>query len=637
MWKRLREIALKWSPVLITAPTVAVLIIGMRSLGWLQLWEWAVWDDFWRRRPLEPKDPHIVIVTIDEPDIQHVGQWPMTDGQLAQLLQNIKEQEPRAIGMDLYRDLAVEPGHQQLVEVFKSTPHLIGIQKVVGDTQGRAVDPPPFLQELNQIGAADLLIDADGKIRRGLLSLKQENGETIYGLGLSLALMYLEGSGIELYAVDADRGKVGLGQAVFVPFQKNDGGYVDADAGGYQIVLNFRGPLEAFQSISLTDVLTNRIPPDLMRDRIILIGAKASSLNDLFYTPYNSRTRFDRTPGVVIHANIISQIVGAATKGRPLIQYWSEPMEWLWIFVWSGLGAILAWKMPAMQWIAGICLVLGASLVMSTYLAFLRGWWIPVVPPLLALAGSVVAIGGYIVNLERRERQMLMNLFGRNVSPKIAEAIWTDRHKLLEEGRLAGHNLTATVLFTDIKGFGAIAQQMEPAELMSWLNEYMNTMADIVFQYDGVVDKFIGDKVMASFGVPIPRTTQSEIALDAIAAVSCAREMGQKLRQLNQQWHASGLPTVAMHIGIATGTVVAGSLGSRQRLNYTTLGDTVNIASALERYDKSKHGGVCLILVSPQTYFHIQNSFPTQVIGTISLKGRSQPLKVHQVLLDNFS
>lgn len=631
----MRELAEKWSPVSIAAPSVAVLIVGMRSVGLLQLGEWEVWDNYWRWRPLEPKDPHIVIVTIDEPDIKHVGQWPMTDGQLAQLIKNIKEQEPRAIGMDLYRDLAVEPGHQQLVEVFKSTPNLIGIQKVVGNVQGRAVEPPPLLGKLNQIGAADLVIDADGKIRRGLLSLKQENGETIYGLGLRLALMYLEGSGIELYAVDGSPGKVGLGQAVFVPFQKNDGGYVDADDGGYQIVLNFRGPLENFHSISLTDVLKNNIPADLMRDRIVLIGANATSLNDLFYTPYNSRTRFDRTPGVVIHANIISQIVLAATEGRSLIKSWSEPMEWLWIFIWSGLGAILAWKLPAMEWIAGICLVLGASLVLSTYLAFLQGWWIPVVPPLLALTGSVVALGGYIVNMERRERQMLMNLFGRNVSPKIADAIWQDRHKLLEEGRLAGHHLTATVLFADLKGFGAIAEQMDPTELMSWLNEYMNTMADIVFQYDGVVDKFIGDQVMAVFGVPIPRTEASEIALDAIAAVSCARQMGRKLRQLNQQWRSSGLPNVAMHIGIATGTVVAGSLGSRQRLNYTTLGDTVNIAAALERYDKSKHGGVCLILVSPETYFYIQKQFPTQIIGTISLKGRSQPLKIHQVLLDD--
>ncbi|MBC6479599.1 MAG: adenylate/guanylate cyclase domain-containing protein [Hormoscilla sp. GM7CHS1pb] len=447
--------------------------------------------------------------------------------------------------------------------------------------------------------------------------------------------MYLEGSPIELYAIDAARGKVGLGQAVFVPFQKNDGGYVDADAGGYQILLNFRGPLENFESISLTDVLTNSIPQDLMRDRIVLIGAKASSLNDLFYTPYNSRTRFDRTPGVVIHANIISQILLAATAGRPRIQFWPEPIEWLWIFVWSSLGAILAWKLLAIQWIVSICLVLGASLVLSAYLLFLQGWWIPVVPPLLALAGGVVAIGGYIINRVRRERQMLMNIFGRDVSPKIANAILRKRHKFLEEGRLAGHRLTATVLFTGLKGFSAIAEWMEPAELMSWLNEYTNTMAELVFQYDGVVDKFIGDRVMASFGIPISRTTRSQIAKDAISAVSCALQMALKLRQLNQQWLVSGLPTVTMQIGIATGTVVAGSLGSRQRLNYTTLGDPVNIASVLEGYDKSKHDDFCLILISPETHFYIQNYFPTQVIGTISFKGRSQPLKVHQVLLDD--
>lgn len=139
---------------------------------------------------------------------------------------------------------------------------------------------------------------------------------------------------------------------------------------------------------------------------------------------------------------------------------------------------------------------------------------------------------------------------------------------------------------------------------------------------------------MAVFGIPIPRTLPEEIAKDAITAVTCALDMGAKLRSLNQQWQQQGLPTVAMRVGIATGTVVTGSVGSRQRLNYTTIGDSVNIAARLESYDKSLDGGICRILISEETYHHIQGKFPTQFIGSVQLKGRMQPVKIYQVVFE---
>jgi len=167
---------------------------------------------------------------------------------------------------------------------------------------------------------------------------------------------------------------------------------------------------------------------------------------------------------------------------------------------------------------------------------------------------------------------------------------------------------------------------------MVWLNDYMNVMAETVLTHNGVLDKFIGDAVMAVFGIPIPSTTDAEITQDAIAAVNCAIEMGKNLRSLNQQWQTQGLPTAAMRVGIATGTVVTGSVGSRQRLNYTTIGDSVNIAARLESYDKSLDGGICRILISEETYQHTHNQFTTQFIGTVQLKGRQQSIKIYQIL-----
>lgn len=642
MWKRLKTLAGEWRGVMITAPSVAGLLIALRLSGLLQLVEWAALDQFFRLRPPEPTDPRIVIVGITESDIRKVGQWPIPDGTIAQLIEKLKQQQPRAIGLDNYRDLQVEPGHQRLVKVFQTTPNLIGVKKVSGDGNGFAVNPPPVLNKLGQVGANDLVLDADGKVRRGLLYLQAKNGEVVASFGLRLALIYLKAEGIVSENAAVNPEYLQLGQAVFVRLRTNYGGYVRTYAQGYQILMNFRQPQGSFRIVSMTDVLENRIPPNLVRDRIVLIGTTAASLQDFFRTPYDgaliAAPQF--TSGVEVHANLTSQILSAAQEGRPLIQVWSEEFEWLWIFGWSVVGVTLAWsgRYPGKYaayvpyWTVITIIVALCSLIGGSYLAFLAGWWIPVVPSVLSLMGSAVVITGYIASLDREERQTMMKLFERHVSPKIAASLWRDRYKLLKEGQLQAREMTATVLFTDLKGFSTIAERMQPKELMFWLNEYMKAMAQIVLDHDGIVDKFIGDAVMAAFGVPIPATTPEQIASDAQKAVSCAMSMAAALKSLNQQWQAQGRPTVAMRVGIATGTVVAGSLGSTQRQNYTIIGDTVNVASRLESYNKLSDSGVCRILIGEETYRYLQDKFVTKLVGSVFLKGREQLVKVYQVL-----
>jgi len=637
--KRLRRKIWQWRGVWIAATSVAGIVIALRFTGLLQSWEWAVLDQFFRWRPAEPIEKRILIVGISESDIRHVGQWPATDAVLAQLLEKLKQNHPRAIGLDIYRDLPVQPGTQALENVFKSTPNLIGIEKKVADSRSDAVAPPRILSQLDQVGANDVVPDADGKIRRGLLFLTPKSGSALPSLGLKLAGIYLEAVGITPTADTNNFMK--LGKAVFIPFEENDGGYVRADAGGYQILLNFKGAAP-FETVSMTDVLEDRVPPSLVRDRIVLIGPFATSLNDFFYTPYSSGLRQspERTSGVEIQGHLTSTILSAALEGRPLIQTWSEPLEVLWIFLWSGLGATLSWAIRSqssknysiLRSALGLMVAAG-GLISGSYLLFLGSWWIPVVPPLLALIGSTTVIIGYIAQLERQDRVAVMNLFGRHVSPAIAKTIWRNRHQLLQEGRLLGRQMTATVLFADLKGFTSVAEQTDPETLMSWLNDYMSAMARLVRAHGGIVDKFIGDAIMAVFGVPIPRTTQEAIAEDAIAAVRCAQVMASTLEALNQKWQIQGRPTAAMRVGIATGTVVTGSLGSSQRLDYTTIGDSVNVAARLESYDKSIGDGICRILINKETYLHLQGRFPTQFIGSVQLKGRQQLTEIYQVLL----
>lgn len=645
MWKRLKTLVGEWGGALVTAPSIAGLLILLRLAGFLQLIEWATLDQFFRWRPSEPEDSRIVIVGISEADIRKVGQWPIPDGALAQLIEKIKQQQPRAIGLDNYRDLNVEPGHQSLEKVFETTPNLIGVQKVSGDGKGFAVNPPPSLSKLGQVGANDLVLDADGKIRRGLLFLETKNGKVVASLGLTLALAYLKAEGITPVNAAVNPEYLQLGQAVFVRLRTNYGGYVRTYAQGYQILMNFERPRQSFRIVSMTDVIENRIPPNLLRDRIVFIGATATSLQDFFRTPYDGGliAAPTLTSGVEIHANLTSQIISAALNRRPLIQVWSEELEWLWILGWSAIGAILGsstryiprqYTAYSVYWTPlGITLAL-SILIGGSYLAFLSGWWLPIVPGVLTLVGSATVIAGYIANLDREERQTMMNLFERHVTPKIAASLWRDRHQLLEEGQLQAREMIATVLFTDLQGFSAIAENMEPKALMSWLNEYMRVMAQLVLDHDGVVDKFIGDAVMAVFGVPIPSMTPEEIAADAQQAVSCALSMAAALESLNRHWQTQGRPTVAMRVGIATGTVVAGSLGSNQRQNYTIIGDTVNVAARLESYDKSLNGGVCRILIGEETCQYVQDKFPIKLVSSTFLKGRKQQVKIYQVLVE---
>ncbi|HEY9610687.1 adenylate/guanylate cyclase domain-containing protein [Allocoleopsis sp.] len=638
MGNKLRRFFEHWRGILIAVPTVAGLTIAVRLTGVLQLLEWATLDQFFRWRPFEPTDSRIVIVAFTEQDIRKTKQWPISDAVLSQLLEKIKKQQPRAIGLDLFRDLPVPPGHEQLIKTFESTPNLIGVEKAVKDSYGESVAPPPTLSKLGQVSTANMVLDEDGKIRRALLAITFKNGETKQCLAGMLALIYLNAEGITLRQIEPNN-KNGLGKAVLARMKPNDGGYVRADTNGYQILLNFRNhacrrklqACQVYRTVSIAEVLEGRIPADLMRDRIVLIGSMAESVKDRFFTSY-SNSLLAAPYSIEIHADIISQLLSAALDGRPLLQVWSEPVEWLWIVLWSFVGAILGSRLLHIRTkVVGILLV-GGTLTLGVYLALLASWWIPLIPPLLALAGSGFAITAYIAYSEREDRQAVMHLLGQHISPKIAQVIWHNRQRLLKDGQLKGQKLTATVLFTDLKGFTTITEETEPETLMVWLQEYMNVMAQCVLGHAGVVDKFIGDAVMAVFGIPIPRTLPEEIAKDAITAVTCALDMGAKLRSLNQQWQQKGLPTVAMRVGIATGTVVTGSVGSRQRLNYTTIGDSVNIAARLESYDKSLDDGICRILISEETYHHIQGKFSTQFIGSVQLKGRMQSVKIYQVV-----
>ena len=428
--KRLFRQILQRRGIGITVIGVTGAVLALQWSGSLQLLEWAILDGWFRLRRLESGEPRVVIVTIDESDISRLGRWPMSDETLAKLLEKVKQQQPAAIGLDLYRNLPVEPGHSELLKVFASTPNLIGVQKVVGDASGPVVEPPPVLRDRSQVAASDLVVDADGKVRRHLLSVRLLEGKTMLTLGSKLALTYLEAQNIRL-ETNSNTRTLKLGKAKFLPLEENAGGYVGVDIGGYQILSNFQRLQTGFPQISLTDVLEDRIPASLMRGRIVAIGSTAESLGDRFYTPYTNNLRTTWS-GVEIHANLASQIVSAAEYGRQLLRGIPEPTEWLWIGLWSSLGCALGWSVRTPRWAVITIPAAIASLFGSAYLLFLSGWWIVAASPFLALVSAGLASRGYLLwkklqvshqelenyaqTLEQKVQQRTQELLEKNIA-----------------------------------------------------------------------------------------------------------------------------------------------------------------------------------------------------------------------------
>jgi PAS domain S-box-containing protein len=418
LWKRLKQWTQQERQVLVTAAGVTGAVIALRLIGILQSSEFAALDQLFRLRPPEPVDDRIVIVEINEKDIQEVGQWPIPDQVMADLLMKLNSYQPRAIGLDIYRDLPVEPGHGEFIKACKTIPNLIGIEKLQ-DKTSLGITPPQVLDQRNQVGFNNVISDADTKVRRSLLYWHIE-GKRHTSFALKLALAYLKPEGITPKPAAVNSEYLQLGQGVFHSFQANDGGYVQANRNGYQILVNFRRSTD-FRTVSMVDVLAGRINPNLLRSRIILIGSTAPSLQDFVYTPLSSRLIREAKPisGVELHASFVSQILSTALNGRPLINVWSDPLEWLWIFAWSGLGAGLIWRVRLRGALLSLLLT-GASLSGISYLAFLAGWWLPLVPGLLGLLGSAAVITNHLAHQKeelKRSKEFLQTVINTIPDP----------------------------------------------------------------------------------------------------------------------------------------------------------------------------------------------------------------------------
>ena len=372
---------------------IASLVLGVRQMGWLQTWELQAYDQTIRWRPDEGPDSRLLVVTIDEADLQYQNQMGMerrgslADAALNQLLQKLQPHQPRVIGLDIYRDFPVRRDQTELANQLKQNNNFIAVCKHSDpETNDPGIKPPNEVPE-NRVGFSDVVIDSDGIIRRHLWSLSANVNPpcpTEVAFSLQLALHYLAAQGIEPKAIPEKR-SLQLGNILLKPLENNFGGYRNLDDRGYQMLLNYRSRQVA-ERVSLTDVLSGKFNPNLVRNRIVIIGIIAQSVKDNYYTPYSiDRQRNQMMRGAFVQAQMTSQIIGAVLDKRPLLGVLPAWGDALWIWGWSLVGGVIAWRIRGMLRLGLVVIVAIVTLSGICFILFINGTWVPLVPSLLAL------------------------------------------------------------------------------------------------------------------------------------------------------------------------------------------------------------------------------------------------------------
>jgi adenylate cyclase len=392
-------------PPVLSTLVASALVLGLRAVGALQGLELGLYDQMMRLRPTPLPDDRILVVGIDETDIQSRQEWPIEDDTVAELLSVLLEAEPRAIGLDMFRDLPIGEGQTVLLEQIQNNPTIVPVCKI-SSPDNPGVPPPPGTPAA-QVSFSDLVVDPGGILRRSLLvaappadsdtvgtHLCNDPEAQLFSLGLQLARQYLAAEGIEL-EVNAQQ-ELQFGDVVLSRLSPNLGGYNNVDAQGYQILLNYQAASMAVPQVSLTDVLSGDVGAAQIRDRIVLVGATTPEAKDEFYTPFSGGLRdSQKMAGVVVHAQSVSQILRAVLDDRPLLWSWPTWGEALWIVLWGLGGGLFAWYIRRPVTYGAVAIALLGGLYGICFVILLQGGWIPIVPAALALgfaSGGVVLL-----------------------------------------------------------------------------------------------------------------------------------------------------------------------------------------------------------------------------------------------------
>jgi adenylate cyclase len=622
----------------LTLLAVVTYFLGIPLLDLLELKTYDM-----RLRALRPAPPqHVTIAAIDERSLAELGRWPWSRVTLSTLVDRLEEAGARVIAFDVFFTepesrvaderlaRAVGSGRRVVLStVFlldRAEARQVGAERVESARQaitrhaieevphhgahgefpmevphGVLANIPLLQRSAAYAGHINVVPDRDGTVRRVPL-VHRYDGRYYPSFSVQIARALLGAQRLALHT--EPYGITGL---------EIGGHHVPTDEQG-RLLVRYRGPKQTFTTISIADILGGRADPALLRDRAVLIGATAAGIGDIRVTPYGSAF-----PGVEVHANVIEDLLAGGLLRRP---DWPEFVD---VGILIGLGLALAWLLPRAGVRGGALLALGVLagyLLLAQQLFQVQGLWLNVVYPTLLVAALFASTTLVQYFFAESEKRYLRTAFQHYLPATVINEIVADAGKL----RLGGEKRELTVLFSDIRGFTSMSETLAPEDLVKFLNIYFTAMTQKVFDHKGSLDKYIGDAVMAVFGAPIADPQHAR------GACRAALDMIGALKELEGEWQRIGLPSlrVDIGIGISTGPMIVGNMGSVDRFNYTVTGDAVNLASRIESLNKTYGTS---ILVSEYTYEQAKDELPrAREIDRVQVRGREQYVRLYELI-----
>ena len=593
-----------------------------------------------RMRALEPSRPsHVTIAAIDEQSLARVGRWPWSRSVHAEIARRLDEAGARVIAFDIFFSERESPqADAQFARVLGRTKKIVlstvflldprearylgdaGVQaglKAIGPqaiaeaggrrprddrrTFGVLANIPELQARAAYAGHINVLPDVDGVVRR--VPLVMQHGDRYFpssDLQVARAFQPDEKLSLEI----ASYGITGITIA---------GRHIATNLEG-DLLIRYRGlPARTFDTVSVADILERKADPALIKDRVVLIGGTAAALGDIRATPHGHAVQ-----GVEVRANAIENLLDGQVIERP------EYLAFLDVTMMLLVGALLVWLLPRFGVSGGGLLaaaLLGGYIALAVYVFRGEGLWLNLIYPslLIVLLFATATLVSYFFT--HSEKRYLKVAFQHYVPPAVVEDLVADAGAL----RLGGEKRELTVLFSDIRGFTTLSEGLQPEELVKLMNEYFTVMTDLVFTHRGSLDKYIGDAIMAVYGAPVVESDHPALACRS------ALDMMRALDELQKKWQAAGLPKIGIGVGINTGQVVVGNMGSATRFNYTVVGDAVNLASRIESLNKNYGTS---ILISEYTYERVKGEFSdVREVDSVKVRGREQPVRLYELYL----
>ncbi|MFZ1973876.1 MAG: adenylate/guanylate cyclase domain-containing protein [Candidatus Acidiferrales bacterium] len=456
-------------------------------------------------------------------------------------------------------------------------------------------------------GFINIVPDSDGTLRHASLMIRYQDQDFFPSLDLETVRAYDKIPDQQVAAYIAPNGLewIQLGRHTVRP------GF-DGSA-----LLNYAGPYGTYEQHSMWDVISGALPPETFRDKIVLLGATALAMGDIRNTPFEGVFM-----GVEVHANIIDNLLHSDEPGRSFLKrgYKEEMVDLGFILLFGLVFGFWFSRVTPLYSTISVLLAL-AGFAGFVYFSFAhKGQWLSFVIPAGTLTANYAAITSVRMIREERAKRKIRKSFSQYLSPGVIELIEKHPEKYIRPG---GESKELSVLFSDIRGFTTISEGLTPDELVHLLNEYLGAMTEIIFATDGTLDKYIGDAIMAFWGSPYPQEDHT------FRSCSCALKMARGLAALNAKWKSSGQAPISIGIGLNTGMVNVGNMGSARRLAWTVMGDNVNLASRLEGITKEYH---VQIVISEATYRQVSSQFVCRELDKIRVKGKNHPVNIYELM-----